>query len=217
MTDLYALLRERIAGTAGTLLGAEILPVQIDCPAQGCPARCALPRILGEDAAAWAQALQQDIAAFTLFGQPLLSKVEHNEGHLLFHLTDAFYTAALKIVLDELPGVTDPGPSTPQEDAARARIAYTMRRMWMLSRKARGEPKCPSNPAVQRALFLAIGVLERLNHPRALTLRLLAASDALLSMTRSVLPRQRPALCTQAAHVGDAAARIYQLGLSQKR
>ena len=47
-----------------------------------------------------------------------------------------------------------------------------------------------------------------------LRLRLLAASDALLTMTRSVLPRLRPGLCNSSAYVAELALRILTLGLT---
>lgn len=213
MTDLYALLRAELAEKAGTLLGTDIAPAQIDCVAAEYPARSAAPLAAGADAAEWAAILQNGAAAFTLLGAPLVQAVEHSGGHLLFRFTDAFYTAALRYALNEQPCVEGAGIPFCENDAALARISYTLRRMWMLSRKTNGEPVCPSNPAVQRALYLALGAPERLGHPRTLRLRLLDASDALLCMTRSVLPRERPALCTKCAHVGDAAARVFALGL----
>lgn len=213
MTDLYALLRAELAEKAGTLLGTDIAPAQIDCVTAEYPARSAAPLAAGADAAEWAYILQNGAAVFTLMGVPLVQTVEYSGGHLLFRFTDSFYTAALRRALDELPRVEGPGIPFYENNASLARISYTLRRMWMLSRKTNGEPVCPSNPAVQRALYLALGAPERIGHPRALTLRLLDASDALLCMTRSVLPRERPALCKKCAHVGDAAARVFTLGL----
>lgn len=214
MTDLYALLRAELAEKAGKLLGTDVAPAQIDCVADEYPARSAIPLAQGADAAEWALILQNGASAFTLFGVPLVQTVTHNGGHLLFAFTDEFYTAALHNALLELPRIDTPAIRISENDAAMARLSYTLRRMWMLSRKAQGgEIACPSNPAIQRALYLALGALGRLDHPRALTLRLLEASDALLTMTRSVLPRQRPALCAKCAHVGDAAARVFALGL----
>lgn len=213
MTGLYALLRAELAEKAGTLLGTNIAPAQIDCTAEGYPARSAAPLAAGANAAEWAAILQNGASTFTLLGVPLVQSVEHSGGHLLFRFTDTFYTAALTSALSILPRVDGTRIPASDRDAALARISYTLRRMWMLSRKAEAEPACPPNPAVQRALYLTLGSLERLDHPHALTLRLLDASDALLSMTRSVLPRQRPALCAKCAHVGDAAARVFALGL----
>lgn len=213
MEDLYALLRAELAEKAGTLLGTDIAPAQIDCMADEYPVRSAAPLAAGADAAEWAAILQNGASAFMLLGVPLVQTVEHSGGHLLFRFTDEFYTAALRYALNGLPRVEGPRIPFYETNASLARISYTLRRMWMLGRKAHGEPVCPPNPAVQRALYLTLGVPERLCHPRALKLRLLDASDALLCMTRSVLPRQRPSLCTKCAHVGDAAARVFLLGL----
>jgi|GEM_PF-7071321 len=211
MIDPLEEARAAIAAASGAIIGAEIAPAEIDCPAQGCSARCAAPLRLGRDAGDLAAALQK--TPVLLENRPLVQTVEAEGGHLLFSFTDAFFDTALNRMLLELPRTPEPGPVL-FEDAARARAAYTARRMWMLARKAAGEPRCPENPAVRQALLLTLAVPERLTHPRGLKLRMLAASDALLCMTRSVLPRERPALSIQSAHVAELAARVFSLALN---
>ncbi len=212
MESLYELLRNSLAGTSSSLLGESIYSTYIDCAPEGCAARSAAPLTLGADANEWANVLNEGAAEFTLFGVQLVKSVEANEGHLLFSLTDEFYTEALKCALNELEPLVQ-CPEFLHCSAALSRLEYTMRRMWMLGRKAEGEPSCPNNTDVQRALLLTLGAIERLDNNRALTLRLLKASDVLLRMTRGVLQRERPALCTASAHVGDCAARVFALCL----
>lgn len=216
MTDLYVLLREGLANTAGAVLDLPLTAKQFDCPAQGCAARSAIPLIYKADAAEWAQRLQDRADAFQLMGTPMVKRIRHNEGHLLFDFTDDFFTLALKTVLRELPGLTEFDLSVQDEDAVKARILYTIRRMWMLARYAADtEAQCPPNEDIQHALLIALAITEEDITQRALTCRLLAASDALLTMTHGVLPRQRPRLCKQCAQVGNAAARICLFGLQR--
>ncbi len=214
MLSLYELLKNSLASTSSSLLGEDIQSTYIDCGAEGCAARSAVPLMLGLDATACALKLNNKASDFSLFGVQLVKNVEANEGHLLFSLTDEFYTEALKRALNELEPI-EQCPLFAHGSAALARLEYTMRRMWMLGRKKEGEPSCPKNPFVQRALLLTLGAAERLDNRRALTLRLLKASDCLLCMTRSVPQRERPALCTESAHVGECAARVFALCLAQ--
>ncbi len=217
LTDFYTLFRISVAGTLSSLLGCAVSPASIDCSAQGCSARSALPLQLHRDANELASFLQSHISAFTLLETALLRDIQGSGGHLLFYHSGAVCNAMLQRTLQELPPFTHPRPAY-SEDPVAARMLYTQRRMWMLARKAAftppGAPLCPASPTVQQALWLTFAVTERGISRRALELRLLAASDALLTMTHSVLPRQRPALSLASTHVGDAAARLIEHGLT---
>lgn len=220
MTDFCTRLRQGIAAMATELLGVQIHPAQIDCPVQGSiaypfVARSAAPLLHQADAALWAETLRQGAHAYTLLDTPYIQDIRSNGGHLLFSLTDSYYTALLRSALVELPALENPDCVT-HEDAALARIHYTQRRMWMLARHAEGDIYCPPAPEVQRALLLTVATCEQGITARALILRLLAASDALLTMTHCVLPRQRPALCKQCGYVGQAAARIFALSVQNQ-
>lgn len=247
MTDLYTLLKQSVARFLAGQAGVPIVPRQIECPAPSrrqesgqaarganeppyCAMRSAAPLAFGADPAAWIDALRPAMGEERLLGVPYLREVRHNGGHLLFFLTDDFYTQALRLALQELPPAPHAG-DTWHEDAALARILYTRRRMWMLARKAQGACICPPLPAVQKALFLSLAITERPDEDtrsgdasgrdapgrgvlpaRAMELRLLEASDALLTMTHCVPPGQRAALLRRCGYVGEAASRLYALG-----
>ncbi|MDR1620429.1 MAG: hypothetical protein LBS18_07205 [Clostridiales bacterium] len=214
MTDICRLLKEEIAATAGGVLGIGMRAGQIGCPAASCLARSAIPLAMRADAGAYAQALTERAARFSLFGRPLIKNVGHHNGHLLFYAADAFYDAALAVILKELPPIAAPGSAWHQE-ALPARLLYTKRRMWMLSRKADGCVTCPADEAARRALLLTAAIYARGLTRRALELRMLEASDALLTMTHHVTPYLRPRFCARCAHVADAAARVIHWGLTR--
>ena len=214
MTGHLEELRAYLASVTSAIAGEPVSPQEMDCPAEGVAVRCAAPLRLQLDAGALCQKLQDALPTLTYLGVRPLARVTHGGGHLFFELSGGLYTVLLRQALKTYGTVPGPGPCTRYEDAARARISYTIRRMWMLARKAEGLPRCPENSAVQSALLLTLAIPERLDHPRGLRLRLLAASDALLCMTRSVLPRLRPSLCKNTAHVAELALRILSLGLA---
>ncbi len=215
MTSHLEELRAYLAAITGELAGKTVYSHEMDCPADGCAVRCAAPLRLQMDAGTLAQKLHEALPSFKYLGVSPIARVTHSGGHLLFDLSGELYTALLVNALGEYPEAAGPGPFVAHDDAARARISYTIRRMWMLARKTREEtPCCPQNPAVQSALLLTLAIPERFHHPRGLRLRLLAASDALLTMTRSVLPRLRPGLCNSSAYVAELALRILTLGLT---
>ncbi len=213
MTGQLEALRTYLAAVCSTITGESILAEAFDCPAEGAAIRCAAPLRLGQDAGVLAQKLQKALPFPPFFGADPIRRVSHSGGHLLFDLTKELYDALLISALAVYPQVQPSGPPCQCEDAAHARIAYTAHRMWMLARKADCTPCCPENRAVEHALLLLLAVPERFHHPRGLRLRLLAASDALLSMTRSVLPRLRPGLCKNSGHVAELACRILSHGL----
>lgn len=213
MTGQLEELRAYLASITGEIAGKTVYSHEMDCPAEGVAVRCAAPLRLQADAGDLCRKLQKELPAFKYLGVSPIARVTHGGGHLFFELTGELYTALLEDALSTFEPVPGPGPTAPHDDAARARINYTIRRMWMLARKATGAPCCPENPAVQNALLLTLAIPERLRHPRGLRLRLLAASDALLCMTRSVLPRLRPGLCRTSAHVAELGLRILTLGL----
>ena len=213
MTGQLEELRAYLASITGAIAGKTVYSHEMDCPAEGVAVRCAAPLRLQADAGALCRELQKMLPSLTYLGVSPIAHVTHSGGHLLFELTGELYAALLKDALNTFEPVPGPGAAALHEDAAHARINYTIRRMWMLARKADATPCCPENPAVQNALLLTLAIPERFHHPRGLRLRLLAASDALLCMTRSVLPRLRPGLCRTSAHVAELSLRILTLGL----
>lgn len=204
MTDIYACLRAALAEPTGQILHAEVLPSYVECAPRFYAARSALPLMHKLDASQAAAALTQNKAAYTLFCAPLLERVDSHGGHLLFVLTHAFYDNMLRVLLRELPAsgplATGPKRASP--------LAYAQRRMWMLARKAAGEPACPPSAPVQRALLLTAGISSDALKPQALRLRAQEAIDALLTMTKATPPFERPRLERDCAFVGEAAARM---------
>ncbi len=182
------------------------MPDWISTPADAYPARSAAPLKCHADAGEWAAILQSRTdGCGELFGVPLISAVEAAGGHLLFRFTTAFYIAALEQAVRlypwEKPIFVGPEPAL-----------YAYWRMRMLSRQpGRG---CPHDPDVEKAVFLALGIVERLENPRLLRLRLLDAARALIAMTRKTAPGQRQALINQCGLVGDGCARLLRLGIS---
>ena len=205
--NIFAPVRNELAIGATAILHTDLPATAFVCAPQGADIKSAAPLMLHADASELASKLHARRSQFTLLGVPLVACVYENGGHLLFRLTDAFYTALLREVLMVYPPA--PPLSAGEELPPEARhIHYAQRRMWMLARYAEGEVCCPTVPAIQRALFLSAGVGERLDHPRALQLRLEEASTALTTMFHTVLPHERSALMRESAFVGEAAARI---------
>lgn len=200
-------MREELAARAEAITGLPFAPSQFVCAKEGAPVSSAAPLQFGVDETELAAALHAALARFTLYGVPLLREVTHNQGHLLFYFTDAFYTALLKQALLHYPAAPPLNAGENLEETVR-RLHYAQRRMWMLARTASGEVHCPPEPSVQRALFLTTGIPERMHHPRARTIRLNDAADALLNMFHFTPPYARHALMRESAHVGEAAARI---------
>ncbi len=203
----FAPVRQLLADAIGRATGRDIPPDWIDCLAKGYPARSAAALKLGIDAGELAQFLQtrrEDCGV--LFGAPLVQSVEAKQGHLLFSFTPAFYTGAVETVLSCFAPVEGPfavgGPD---------RVRYGLQRMWMLSRKP--HCGCPDDRVVQRALWLALGIPERLGQPRPLCRRLQEATDALLGMSYHLPPRRRPHMLNVCGGVADAAARLLYCGL----
>jgi len=204
----YGPVRQRLAAGMSLLLDMpDIHPTWIDCPAAGYPARSALPLKLQKDPAALAELFTEERQAFgTLFGAPLLERVEYNNGHLLFAFTPAFYTAAMEEAIARYPLPEGAYPQQPEQGA----LAFY--RMQSFIRK--GPAHCPDYPPVQQALWLALGIPERITNKRLLKLRILETADALLTMGQGLPPRERPLLYAHCGSVGNAAARLMLLGIT---
>lgn len=201
----YAPVRAELAKALSAASGREVPPEWMDCVALGCHVRTAAPIRLREDAGRLAARLSEG-GPGELLGAPLVERIGHNGGHLLFTLTPAFFTAAARLAVESLP---PPAPlwGVPGESA------YAAVRMGMLARKPWAP--CPADPAVRMALWRAMGIPERLSEPGPLRLRLSEAARALLTMTHHVPPRDRTALIDRCGGVGAAAARLLSLGIHQ--
>lgn len=185
----YAPLCGSIAAGLTRVLGEAVAPSAVHIPARDAAASSAVAISRGLDAEALCVRLGSARgAAFPpVFGVAPIRAVRARNGWLLFDLTDALYTAAVRHVLSALP------------PAAGDCGKHTLNRMLALAR--RGGTSCPAIPAVQRALLLALGA------PISPAARA-QAERALLSMAHGLPPRERPALLARCGGVGDAAARI---------
>lgn len=187
--SFYAPLCGSIAAGLTYVLGEPVLPSTVHIPAREAAASSAVAISRGLDAETLCVRLgSARAAAFDpVFGVAPVGAVRAQNGWLLFDLTDAFYTAAVRHVLSVLPPAAD--------DCGK----HALNRMLALAR--RGGTSCPAIPAVQRALLLALGAAGS-PAARAQTER------ALLSMAHGLSPRERPMLLSRCGGVGDAAARI---------
>jgi hypothetical protein len=220
MTDYYTCLRKILAEYCSSVLCADILPELFFLAPHGYAARCAAPlRLeLKHDASFRADALRAQMDRPHLFGARLIGEITHSQGHILFHFTDKFYTAAVAHILLETPKTTPlppydsnrhPNACSTRECALLETAAYTQRRMWMLSRETeRTEPLCPAYENVQRALLLCMGLTEKGIGRRAAFRRLEITCDALLTLSHGLVPKDRPLFLRRCAHVGDAASRL---------
>lgn len=198
----YAPVRTALAAALSRAAGRDAPPAWMDCVARGCEVRTAAPLAWQLEAGALAKRLLAE-GPEELHGAPLIAHVAHENGHLLFSLTPAFHTAAIRIACESLP------PAEGEWDAE-GETAYAINRMRMLARH--GPAPCPPDPVVCLALWRALGIPERLGERKALRLRLEEARSALLAMTHHLPPRERPALERGLGGVGEAAARLLALG-----
>ena len=190
MEDLfYAPLSRALADGVGRVLGEALPSTAIHIPARDAAASCAVAIARGLDADALCVRLSSvRAAAFpAVFGAPPVRGVRAQRGWLLFDLTDAFYSAAVRHVCAVLPPAS--------HDCGQ----HAVNRLRAMAR--RGGTDCPPEPAVQRALLLAL-CATRSPAARA------QAERALLSLAHGTPPRERPALLARCGGVADAAARI---------
>jgi hypothetical protein len=138
-----------------------------------------------------------------LMGTAAVKRFETAGGLLLVHFLPLFYDALIRHTIDILPEPVCINGGT--------RMHYALDRMMMLSRKPMAP--CPDDLFVQRALWLAFGIPERLTRERPPYPRLGEASDALLTMTHHLPPADRPALTNRLGGVARCAARLLTLGL----
>mgnify|MGYP001510950866 FL=1 len=185
----YAPLCQALADGVGRVLGEALPATAIHIPAREAAASSAVAIMRGLDAETLCVRLGSARGAVfpPVFGAAPVKAVRAGGGWLLFDLTDAFYTAAVRYVLATLPPAAD--------DCGQ----HTINRMRTLAR--RGGTSCPAVPSVQRALLLALGA------PRSTAARA-QAEKALLSLAHGLPPRERPALLAYCGGVAEAAARI---------
>ena len=134
-----------------------------------------------------AAACLQDMNFPAVLGAPPVSSIEAKNGWLLFTLSDAFYTAALREVQRALP--------VPDGDLG----CHTLNRMLCMARF--GGDDCPADAAVQRAFLLTLCSWQSEGAWRR-------ALRALNSITRHVPPKERADLAASLGGVADAASRI---------
>ncbi|MBE5784738.1 MAG: hypothetical protein E7330_02975 [Clostridiales bacterium] len=168
---------------------------------EGFPLASPLPRILNVDEDTVLAAIQKAEAAERqlLFGAAAFDRIEAENGHILFALTDAAYSA-----LAEAVNASCPIPPMPAE--TETPLFYAIARMRMLARQeAKG---CPEDAAVQRALWQAIRIAEEDISLGERKNRAEFAAQQLLLMAHHIPPRERQALLAKCGSVGAAASRL---------
>lgn len=142
-------------------------------------------------------------------GVPVFKKTFESHGHVCFELTAAVYDIFIQAV--DLPE-----PLLSMSTSKLKRAEYAFDRMLMLKHTAAyygSDNRCPDDKYVQRALWLCLGIVERLKYKRLLKLRINDAAEALLSMSHHLPPAKRAELLRRCGGVADCAARLLYLGL----
>ena len=198
--SVFEMIRTALCEGVCTILSVKIDPARFDCRVALPAVRCAEPARLHQDAELWAQKLDSLKEAFPpVLGAAAVAAVAGKNGHLLFLLTDAFYSAAVDHINQTLP--------PPRQDFFEEVPGYALARMRMLARK--GGAGCPADPAIQQAFWLALGIEDAA--PAQRRARVQTASDALLNMFAKRPPLVQHALRAQCGAVGEAAARLLSL------
>lgn len=202
---IYDRVRETLASGIAQICALPVKAGNIQCPGRGCSAVSAAPLTFHLDAPEMAGCLNENRTLFgELFGVLFVERVRAENGHLLFDFTKAFYTEAIRQTLRDYAPVSE--LKLPEN-----RWEYALWRMNMLSRK--GVHACPDDKAVQNALWLAMGIPERIGEPRLMKLRLSEAAEALLTMTHHLRPAERTKLLNECGGVAEAAQRLLDYGI----
>ncbi len=189
---------------AAALMRRAGFPAQIShvrAAKEGFPLASPLPRILNVDADKVLAAIQKAEAAEKqlLLGTAAFDRIEAENGHILFSLTKAAYSALAEAVIADCPM-----PPMPAE--TETPLSYAAARMRMLARQeAKG---CPEDAAVQRALWQAFRIAEEGISLGERKNRAEFAAQQLLSMAHHIPPRERQTLLAACGSVGAAAARL---------
>lgn len=204
MPDIYPQVRELLLALMQDSIGPLAEGCRIQCPGKFSPACTAHARSAHADAKAWCAQIQHTLllSPVLLFGVPLIETVEAEDGFLNFYFTAVAYDAIIAHMLRELPPAKE-------LELPRDEIAYACWRMAMLARK--GASPMPDDPVVKKAMWLTFGIAERVGEERLLTLRKRDAAKSLLSMSRHLPPRERPAFQNQCGSLAECALRLLQL------
>ena len=186
--------------------GAQLEAAQKDifCATAASEASTALPlafHIPAEFLALRLQAFNREHVQ-TLYGVKLVERVFECDGRLCFSLTDAFFDAAVRQLISDLPLPTLP-------DRIESRAEYALSRMLMLAKK--GGEGCPKE--ARAMVWSALGVLEKLNDEKALKIRLMLAAEHALSFGADSPLRERMALYNKSGAAGACAVRCLSEGL----
>lgn len=205
MTDIYAHVRTLLSALMEEAIGIPGEEARIQCPAKYSPAASSAAKSVQADAEAWCAALNRRIveAPVLIFGAPLIDVVEAEGGFLNFYFTIEAYDAIVNHMLLELPPAGELAPPADE-------VGYVCWRMAMLTRK--GPSPVPDDPVVKKALWLTFGITERLGDERLLALRKSDAARALLSLSRNLPPRERPAFQNRCGSLAECALRLLMLG-----
>lgn len=203
--NAYDLVRVEACRYVTAALGIPLQSADFYCPAKKAPISLSLAKLRGKK--------REDIEkglGFKLHSEPLfilginaVKRFEIAGDLLLIYLSSRFYDALIRHTIDMLP--------EPVCVTGETRVHYALDRMRMLSRKPMAD--CPDDDHVQHALWLTLGIPERLSCKRLLRLRLSDASEALLTMSRHLPPAARPELLNRCGGVARCAARLLTQGL----
>ena len=205
MENTYALVKEAICALLKNGAQLEAAPFQIFCAPDTFEAATALPLALQIPA----EFLAQRLAVFdrtvpqTLYGAKLVERVFQSEGRLCFSLTDAFFNAAVRQT-----NALSLLPSLPPRVESRAE--YALSRMLMLARK--GGDGCEKE--ARHMVWSALGILERLDDPKALKIRLKLAAEHALSFGENLPLKDRMALYDKSGQACACAARCIGAALA---
>ena len=204
LTDIYAHVRALLSALLQDSLGIPADACRIQCPGKFSPACSAAAKSLHADAAAWCERIHARLEErpVLLFGVPLIDTVEAEDGFLNFYFTTEAYDAIIAHMLKELPAVYElPEPCD--------QVGYAAWRMAMLARK--GPSPMPDDPVLKKTMWITFGIAERLGDERLLALRKSDAAKALLSISRHLPPRERPAFQNRCGSLAECALRLLSL------
>lgn len=173
-------------------VGASVPPSGFVCPAGEFAAGLPEPSRFGANGARLARLVSQR--------SPVM-EAEFLGGTLFFTLEPSYYDKALRSVELPLPTAADCGESEE---------GYAMARMLAFSRK--GGEGCPRLQSAERALWLALGVLDR-DDPRRVARILKLTADAVSELGKELPPRLRREALAQAGEYGRVMAALLFFGM----
>lgn len=204
--DAYDLAREAISSYLTAARGRAFLKTDFYIPSKRAPVSYPLAKLKSSSGCAGIEkCLNEGLLSkpVTILGADAVKSFETADGLLLIHFSSMFYDTLMRHTIEIL--------EEPADVQGVSRAHYALNRMMMLSRKPLAS--CPDDSHVQRALWTAFGITDRLCGKRALRLRLENASDALLTMTHHLPPKDRPQLFERCGGAARCAARLLYFGL----